>query len=938
MAQLTYADSTWVYSVQVSASVQTSPPSITLSWPADPFGPSSYTVYRKSKNAGSWNSVTSLPGNATSYVDNNVAVGAAYEYQIVKAGSGYTGYGYIYAGIKAPLIDRRGKVILIVENSAAANLSTELARLKRDLIGDGWTVLRHDVSRGDNPAHVKALIVGDYNADPQNVEAAFLFGHVPIFRCGNLNVDGHQSRPMPADAYYGDMDGGWDNPDYLPSDVELMVGRVDLWNMPGNGASSPWGSEMQMLRNYLDKDHHWRHNELSVPSRALLGNRFGDFNGEAFAASGFRNFDALVGPGRTSIANEQDNAPVDQRWSSMLQAGTYLWAYGCGGGSYTSMSGMGTHGNYNDIWSADIVGQDARAVFFMMFGSWLGEWDSTDNLMRSVLATPSLGLTCSWAGRPHWFYHHMGLGEPIGHSALVTMNNGGLYRNQVNNFARGVHIALMGDPTLRMHPVAPPGNLSASLGSGGAVLSWTPSSDPVSGYHVYRAATASGPFSKLTSSLIGGSSYTDASVTSGTYTYMVRAVALESSPSGTYFNPSQGVFATVSGSGGGGDDDPPSLPIVTVTAVDPYGDEAGAEPAAFKVTRSGQATAQLTVNFTLSGSAVNGADYRTLQSFVTIPAGAAAKTIMVEPIGDVLSEGTERVTLTLSTGSGYAVGSSRTAEISIADNDVRAPQDNVPPTVAVIAPLPKAVVSGTSVLLSALANDNVGVTGVRFRIDGIDLPSERSTSPYRSRWNSRLVSNGPHQVAAVARDAAGNSRVSAPVTVTVSNPRPVLVTKVWVEDKLPAGAIGYGEGGDRWSWVSSARYSGAFAHRSNLANGLHQHYFDWASATLNVKAGDRLFAYVYLDPANPPKEVMLQWNDGSWDHRAYWGLSLISYGEEGTVSQRRMGALPPTGKWVKLQVPAALVGLEDKTIRGMAFTLYGGRATWDRAGKLVRPE
>ena len=98
------ADSTWVYAVQLSANVQNSPPSITLTWPADSFGANGYTVYRKPREAGSWNHIASLPGNATRYTDNNVASGAAYEYQVVKAGSGYTGYGYIYAGIRE---DRR---------------------------------------------------------------------------------------------------------------------------------------------------------------------------------------------------------------------------------------------------------------------------------------------------------------------------------------------------------------------------------------------------------------------------------------------------------------------------------------------------------------------------------------------------------------------------------------------------------------------------------------------------------------------------------------------------------------------------------------------------------------------------------------------------------------------------------------------------------------
>jgi len=545
------ADSTWVYAVQISASAQASPPQITLNWQPDQYGANSYTVYRKRPSDSSWGSGTTLPGTSTSYVDSNVSVGSAYEYQIVKAASlGYTGYGYIYAGLNAPMTEDRGKAVLVVDNTYAAQLTNELGRLQSDLTGDGWTVVRRDVSRSDTPANVKSAIQAVYSSDPANVKAVFLFGHVPILRSGNLNIDGHQARALPADGYYGDMDGAWNNQSYLPSDVELMVGRVDLANMPGVGASNPWPSEVELLRNYLNKDHNWRHKLLQIPTRALLGNRFGDFGGEAFAASGFRNFEPLVGPGTVTIANEQDSAPADQRWSSMLGAGTYLWAYGCGGGSYTSMSAMGTHGQFFDAWSTDLVGQDAKAVFYMMFGSWLGEWDSSDNLMRSVLATPTLGLTCSWAGRPHWYYHHMGLGEPIGYSARLSQNNSGLYQNQINNFLRGIHIALMGDPTLRLHPFAPPTNLRSSTNASVITLNWSPSTDSVLGYHVYRSASMAGPFTRVSSSIITGNNFTDSSQGALTSSYMVRAVRLETTPSGTYTNQSQGAF--IGGTGGGG--------------------------------------------------------------------------------------------------------------------------------------------------------------------------------------------------------------------------------------------------------------------------------------------------------------------------------------------------------------------------------------------------
>jgi len=158
--------------------------------------------------------------------------------------------------------------------------------------------------------------------------------------------------------------------------------------------------------------------------------------------------------------------------------------------------------------------------------------------------------------------------------------------------------------------------------------------------------------------------------------------------------------------------------------------------------------------------------------------------------------------------------------------------------------------------------------------------------------------------------------------------------KVWVEDAVPAGATASGTN-EGWNWVSSnpTPFGGALAHQSALLAGVHQHYFTGATPTLSVGAADTLFAYVYLDAANPPREVMLQWNDGTWEHRAYWGANLITWGTDGTASRRFMGPLPPTGQWVKLSVPAAQVGLAGRPVNGIAFALYDGRATWDFAGK-----
>src|ERR1700749_4972122 len=99
-------EATWNYPVQVTATVQASPTSITLHWPQDTTAtPASYTVSRKAPGAQAWGPAITLPGSATSYTDTSVAVGTAYEYQVVSNANGYSGYGYIEAGIEVPLVE-----------------------------------------------------------------------------------------------------------------------------------------------------------------------------------------------------------------------------------------------------------------------------------------------------------------------------------------------------------------------------------------------------------------------------------------------------------------------------------------------------------------------------------------------------------------------------------------------------------------------------------------------------------------------------------------------------------------------------------------------------------------------------------------------------------------------------------------------------------------
>ena len=97
--------------------------------------------------------------------------------------------------------------------------------------------------------------------------------------------------------------------------------------------------------------------------------------------------------------------------------------------------------------------------------------------------------------------------------------------------------------------------------------------------------------------------------------------------------------------------------------------------------------------------------------------------------------------------------------------------DTTPPTVAITAPTQGSTVSGTA-SVSASATDDVGVAGVQFLLDGANLGTEDTTSPYSVSWDTTTAVNGSHTLAARARDAAGNSATSTSVTVTVDNQAP----------------------------------------------------------------------------------------------------------------------------------------------------------------------
>lgn len=481
----------------------------------------------------SWHEITPALGPVMRFTDDTVEPGIAYEYQVLRKARDIIDVGYWTTGVEVPAQEFRGTAIVIIEESIAAPLAARLKRFELDLIGDGWKVIHHETSRGndENPvgnlARARALkewLRDRYLMDPFEQYSLILVGHVPIVKSGRAAPDGHGARAHASDLFYADIDGVWsDNrdgvllPNQLPNDaIEMQVGRIDFSTMSDDDPDL----EVDLLRFYFDKNHHWRQGMIG-DLRTAYGNS-PHLLGEQYA---LRN---IVGP----------KAVARRGHRKVGELHPTLW--GVARGNAKVYAENSTNG----------------AVFTINFGSYKQMIEKPFNAMNALLAQPWYTIACGWGGRPTWWLHHMALGGTIGESHLRTVNNGKAskpYRDTMDYFPTGnylwrnpVWVNLLGDPTTHAFILSPPQQARARKTGQGVRLSWTPSFDPdVIGYRIYRAAAEDEAFAALEAgALVEGREYFDAAPPLGVR-YMIRAYGLKRVYAGSFFVFSQGAFAEV---------------------------------------------------------------------------------------------------------------------------------------------------------------------------------------------------------------------------------------------------------------------------------------------------------------------------------------------------------------------------------------------------------
>lgn len=507
--------------------------SITLKWEKLD-GATGYFIYGKEINSPAWGlPLAELSESDSSYTILNITPGELYEFRVFRLGAAVNANGYIYSGIEYSSDPFTKAQIIVIEDiiydAIPATVDEYISRLKQESIDVRMIIANKD----ELPSDLKQDIQEQLEDLNQSNISVLLLGNIPVPYSGNIGPDGHGNHigAWPCDGYYGDLDGIWTDEivtnvsggsqrthnipgdgkfdqSSFPSEIELAIGRTDFSALPLFEQG-----EIELTRRYLEKNLAFRRGEISTNFKGLVENNFG--HAEGFGQNGYKNLTSLLGRENT----------YRRDYDSLLTS-SYLWSYGAGGGNYQGASGISN--------TTRLSTDSLQTIFTMLFGSYFGDFDVNNNFLRAALASGTT-LSNAWAGRPNWYFHPMGMGFNLAHCTKLVMNNANTYDTGFGG--RQVHIALMGDPSLKMYYNQNEIKFDIIDTSGHAILKWDKNAiDSNLNVLVYKSMDGGIPEFLDRVSIKQGQSTDSCLMKNTDYTYFVTTEELNYTPTGSFWN------------------------------------------------------------------------------------------------------------------------------------------------------------------------------------------------------------------------------------------------------------------------------------------------------------------------------------------------------------------------------------------------------------------
>jgi hypothetical protein len=519
-----------------------------------------------------WLTLAQGPG-LSNFIDT-VTPGVPYEYRAFRGPPAHRYPRFtLTAGIDLPAVEQRGRVLLVVDETLAGALDGQVRQLQADLVGDGWSIVRTNAPRHNDSfwaantngiARLKEWIAGWSGPGCAATQVVFLVGHVVIPYSGFSPTDGHidHQGAWPSDAYYGDLRSTWTDQssnlfsqlypetrnepgdgrfdqDFLNQPLAMGVGRVDFSNLP----ALPVG-ELELLKRYLAKSHRYRHRQLpwqaefplGIPPRVMAYNHFGGhlFSLNDMGLSGAtRHASAWFGPDPALVSVGDILLRRD-----LPVAASFLSAAGS-----PDRINAGEPNIETSTASLALASPEPPAVFFQFRSSYMGDWNfRRNNFLRALTALPHYGLAAVWKNIGYWRFDGLALGQHLG-AGMVRMMDRTTDYYLVGDTHRD--LTILGDPTLRLHPISPPGEVQAEREGAHVRIQWSVPTG-AEGCYVYWSPRRNGPFERRLMVTAGATTLAiHTNAPSGFLIYLVRTAVKVTSGSGSYTNLSQGAYSNV---------------------------------------------------------------------------------------------------------------------------------------------------------------------------------------------------------------------------------------------------------------------------------------------------------------------------------------------------------------------------------------------------------
>ena len=322
---------------------------------------------------------------------------------------------------------RAGEVVLLVDEMVYDGIQANVSRLQSDLEAEGYTVLVWQIS-GGSAFDIRADLIFRYGLG--ELVGAICLGDIPT----GWVESGYGEYPM--DVYLMDMNGTWTDSDsdglyesWTSWEPEIWVGRL-------TPAYVSFGSSVDLLNNYLDKNHAYRTGALTLPDRALAYE-------EAF--TGLTGYLSLLYDDVTTVDDPVETCADD--FKAELLYG-YEWVHLI---SHSSPWGSSFHtgappegaGTLN---SFEVPLLNPNTFFYVLNCCSNGRWTEIDNLANTYIWCDDYGLAALAQAKVDYtndfqeYYNTLASGSTLGDAFVDWL---------AANMSMEHAAVLLGDPTLR---------------------------------------------------------------------------------------------------------------------------------------------------------------------------------------------------------------------------------------------------------------------------------------------------------------------------------------------------------------------------------------------------------------------------------------------------------------------------------------------------------